>query len=315
MEDLDRKFNQVLNRILNRSPLQFRLGDAEFTVLACHHALLPAGYVVPEHEHPYYGVVRMEAGSMETFCDGRRILNTSGDNALLFMPQATPHSCRFGNEELNRNLSVNFQVGGPQSSELNARLTRLAAECGYRLTPDPGVAALLREIRRQGEAEDPMTAAILRHLLPAFLALFFQRCLPAAFGGENGNGSGSGNERELLRSAFRKDRVGAIKRQLSAMIRDGEPTGKLARQFGLSPRHLNRVFQRETGMTVKEYQTELRLVSARNLLAGSELPISEVAAAVGFGRPGFFSVFFRRHSGCTPQEYRLRNRLPPAAEP
>ena len=45
----------------------------------------------------------------------------------------------------------------------------------------------------------------------------------------------------------------------------------------------------------KEYQNELRIAGACDLLRNSTLPISLVAEAVGFHRPGLFAAFFRKH--------------------
>ena len=127
------------------------------------------------------------------------------------------------------------------------------------------------------------------------------------------------NGEELIRTTLRQDRVGTMKRMLSAMVRDRNPAEIIARQFGLSVRHVNRIFRQETGMTIKAYQTELRLSGARNLLINSNLSIAEAAEAVGFHRPGLFSTFFHDHFGCTPQEFRARENcfipIPPETDP
>ena len=311
MEEFSLKFNRMLSRVVNPPGLRFRAGDVEFLIVACHQALRPAGFEVPEHEHPYFGVALMEAGSMETFCDGRRIVCDSGSNTLFFMPQATLHSCRFSPAANNQNLSINFQISGPGAAKLSARLTDKAADCGYQVPLTPGMAALLREIRRQGNEESTSAATILRHLLPVFPALFLQHSFPGIFEEQNGE--------ELIRTTLRQDRVGTMKRMLSAMVRDRNPAEIIARQFGLSVRHVNRIFRQETGMTIKAYQTELRLSGARNLLINSNLSIAEAAEAVGFHRPGLFSTFFHDHFGCTPQEFRARENcfipIPPETDP
>jgi AraC-like DNA-binding protein len=48
----------------------------------------------------------------------------------------------------------------------------------------------------------------------------------------------------------------------------------------------------------------VRYALAREFLALTDLPVGEVAAAVGFGSPGVFSETFRRWSGTTPSDWR-----------
>jgi transcriptional regulator GlxA family with amidase domain len=56
----------------------------------------------------------------------------------------------------------------------------------------------------------------------------------------------------------------------------------LAQIAALSPRHLTRVFRRETGISVHDYATRLRLEMARNLLRDPGLTIEAVAGRCGF---------------------------------
>ena len=47
-----------------------------------------------------------------------------------------------------------------------------------------------------------------------------------------------------------------------------------------------------------------RLQEAQRLLRETDLPVSEVAAAVGFANPGHFSVAFRERFYMTAVEYK-----------
>ncbi|MBW3078419.1 helix-turn-helix domain-containing protein [Bifidobacterium simiiventris] len=57
-----------------------------------------------------------------------------------------------------------------------------------------------------------------------------------------------------------------------------------------------------------EYVTDVRIRAAIDLLAGTELPIAEVAARCGFRSPGFFSRTFRNVIGVPPFAYRKQRR-------
>lgn len=57
----------------------------------------------------------------------------------------------------------------------------------------------------------------------------------------------------------------------------------LAQLVNYSARHLSRVFAGETGVTIQQFQTELRMELARELLTGSALSLEGIAEQCGFG--------------------------------
>lgn len=293
------KFNQVLSRVINLPLPPLRVGEVELRLLDCHFSLRPPETPVIEHEHPHYELALMRQGSMETFCDGNRILCTPANGTFQFIPPATLHRRIFGPDRDNINLNFNFLCEGPRAGELSSRLGILAAKCGYRCPPEPGLTALLREIRRQGEIGDAAAIAMLNHLLPAFLILFVQRNFPEIF--EPGTGGD-----ELFEMQAGENRIRTIKRLMVAMIGNPNPARAISERVKLSPRHLNRLFREKTGMTIKGYQNELRLDRARDLLSHSKLPVSMIAETLGFHQPKQFSTFFGRFGGCAPSEFRAR---------
>lgn len=60
-----------------------------------------------------------------------------------------------------------------------------------------------------------------------------------------------------------------------------------------------------TGMSITRYVRALRLSKAKDLLASSELTISEIAYAVGFDDPKYFSRVFSEEFGVSPANFRL----------
>lgn len=77
---------------------------------------------------------------------------------------------------------------------------------------------------------------------------------------------------------------------------------ELAAVAGYSTGHFHREFRRATGETPGQHLTRRRLETARLYLRQSGLPIRDIAAAVGFGDPLYFSRVFRRHFGCSPSQ-------------
>jgi len=80
----------------------------------------------------------------------------------------------------------------------------------------------------------------------------------------------------------------------------------LARQAGLSPFHLQRIFTTTVGETPKEATLRLRLSRAAVLLLTTKDSILDVALSCGFQSHEAFIRAFRRRFGMTPSAYRAR---------
>ena len=77
-----------------------------------------------------------------------------------------------------------------------------------------------------------------------------------------------------------------------------------AREAGMSSSRFSTVFAQEVHCTFTEYVTRLRIKKAKEMLAHTNLRISQIAAAVGYSDPHYFSWIFRKSEGCTPSECR-----------
>ena len=82
----------------------------------------------------------------------------------------------------------------------------------------------------------------------------------------------------------------------------------LAAQAFLSKDYLNRIFRESTGMPVNAFLQKLRVEEACRLLTTTEIAVTEVAAACGFGDSKAFYSTFKRITGTTPGEFRARSK-------
>ena len=71
---------------------------------------------------------------------------------------------------------------------------------------------------------------------------------------------------------------------------------------------ISRILKRETGKNFKELLQTKRLERACLLLTRSGAPISDIAESVGYDNTSFFHRLFRKTYGCSPREYRIKNR-------
>ena len=78
----------------------------------------------------------------------------------------------------------------------------------------------------------------------------------------------------------------------------------IAAQVFLSPEYFRRLFRKMTGESVRTYLHKLRVDEACRLLLVTELPIGEIARAVGYQDMKAFYQSFKQITGKTPKEYR-----------
>jgi len=78
----------------------------------------------------------------------------------------------------------------------------------------------------------------------------------------------------------------------------------LSQKFGFSAFHLNRVFRQIHGTTIMHYITQLRIKAAQRIIIDTEERVGDVAKLVGFATPASFCNVFRKHTGCSPNEFR-----------
>jgi two-component system response regulator YesN len=68
------------------------------------------------------------------------------------------------------------------------------------------------------------------------------------------------------------------------------------------------MFSQEVGQTFVEYLTNKRISEAKRMLRQTDKRSSEIAFAVGYKDPHYFSFVFKKVVGCTPSEYRRGDR-------
>lgn len=81
---------------------------------------------------------------------------------------------------------------------------------------------------------------------------------------------------------------------------------KLEQKFYLSYKHLAAVFKKDTGVTMQQYHTALRINQAAKLLRSTLLSIGEIADKVGYSDMLYFSRCFHKEMGMSPTEYRKK---------
>lgn len=118
-------------------------------------------------------------------------------------------------------------------------------------------------------------------------------------------------KRELVgfrsdRTDFSEDRIKKMMVYIHEHYNEKIAVSELAAATFVSERDCYRIFQSQLHMTPSAYIQSYRLQVARQLLADTVMPVTEVGYASGFGASSYFGKVFRSATGYTPVQYRRK---------
>ncbi|MBT9513415.1 MAG: helix-turn-helix domain-containing protein [Acidovorax sp.] len=85
---------------------------------------------------------------------------------------------------------------------------------------------------------------------------------------------------------------------------------RLAERLGVSDRHLRRIFEAALGVSPLQYLQTRRLLTAKQLLTDTTMPVTQVALASGFASVRRFNAAFAGHYGLNPTQLRRSGAAP-----
>lgn len=109
--------------------------------------------------------------------------------------------------------------------------------------------------------------------------------------------------------SIRKDGLAfSIDLYIKENIKEQLSVATLCHQFNIGRSTLYEISVKNFGCSINVYIQNQRNSLAQELLKNRDLPISEIAEAVGIPDTNYFIRFFKKHNGCTPNSWRKRYR-------
>lgn len=104
------------------------------------------------------------------------------------------------------------------------------------------------------------------------------------------------------------DIVSRVDRYLEQHYQNSDLTVQdAAHDLGFTNTYLCAAYKKSCGKTINQHLTQIRILHAKELLAGSSQRLYEVAKNVGYADGKYFTRLFTRETGLSPKEYRERH--------
>ncbi|MFM0644186.1 AraC family transcriptional regulator [Paraburkholderia bryophila] len=259
------------------------------------HATLTGGgtYAMPWHWHDCLMFILPSHGAVELRHEDRRAGTWLSQDRFAVVPPGRAHQTRAG---CGTHTHVAVYVTGDALHKLDVGVGSLGEF--RRRTRNPILVRRTAAIRTLQELSlrndrDAYGSAATRQALSSALLM---QCIGEVIAGKTEPGTSPREHGMAL--------VADLEAFLTRHADQDIPLDTLEERFGISRRHMTRLFRENTGRSIGEFQQQVRYENARRLLADTDLPVGEVAFRVGFESGAALSRAMRRIGGQSPSELR-----------
>lgn len=235
------------------------------------NCLLPGGI------HNFYELTYLEAGHLFQVIDGQTYLLGPGE--LQFFLPNQPHRQYGYREESAVFFTIIFDAALVPGKPLTNKIFSAGTQERH----------LISELQEAAAQNRIYKEALCQSCLSQLLILLLRRLYELPPLSPAGNDSGS--NAEIVRNAIK------LLAQSPAV-----KASTLAKKLGISAPYLSRLVSRQTGKSITEWRTELRMESAKELLRGGH-SVGAAASALQYPSTAYFSSEFSRYIGMSPRTY------------
>jgi len=249
------------------------------------------------HRHDYHELIWVESGHGEHLIDGVEVPFQPGSVTIIGRGQV--HVFKRASDLHGAVVRIADDL--LLSGEARVSTGWLLAASQARTVPVPDTACgdlrgVLEPLQRELERPPDSLSADLQRSLITTLLLWLERWHDAA--ADPGGDCDAGDVQLQRRFA----------RQLEADFTAHHDAAHYAQTLGLPAAALSRTLSELTGRSTKEQILDRVMLEARRRLRFDDASVSEIAYAIGYSDPLYFSRAFKRHTGVAPQAYRAATR-------
>lgn len=263
------------------------MGSPRFRTVDAHGFLVTEGWLpaflrLPQHYHDRAFLVVMLEGSFDVRFT--RVTHACPPSTVVIEPAGELHGNRVERAE------AHFLVVQPDLGREDLARPEVSVMDHITYFRHAGIASLAWRLTRELESPDAVTPLVVEGAALEMLALAARM--------DNGKMSVRRPPPWLRRATD----------LLHSRFLDCPGATDIAREVGVHPVHLTRVFRAHHGMSLGSYVRGLRLDWAAQRLARSMDSLGDVALEAGFADQCHFTRMFKRHIGSTPDQFRRRSK-------
>lgn len=250
-------------------------------------------WTIPAHRHDaLHQFQLLEHGSASATIDGTEHAIVAP--AIVMVAPGSVHGFRYARDSAGHQVTVPtamLRQALQGAGKLEAQLAQSFVMDGPALGPDVVVCGRLFEtLAGEFRASNPGRVQALQ-AQATLIALWFLRH----------RGAGLAQQRH---APLRDTLVQRLLQLVEEHYREHQPLAFYAGALQVTPDHLSRSCRSVTGQGALELVHARLMLEARRLLAYTPMPVAQIAAALGYEDPAYFSKFFARCVGEPPSSYR-----------
>ena len=257
-------------------------------------------WVIAPHSHRYLHQIMFVATGGGTLTVETNIVRFGADTLILLAPTVV-HSFRFEPDSEGTVISFTEDVIRDFVDAQGKLSERLAAAEGAVVIPltERKTVARVFGLARDILDELKLGRGGAQIAMRAYLALLIVEIARLGFAGARWKGAKPGALDET---------VARLRQLIEDNFRATRNLGAYADWLAMTPDRLNDHCKKVTGVTAGQLVRRRLLVEAKRQLIFTDLSVSEIAYSLNFSDPSYFSRFFRKYAGQTPQQFRLGRR-------
>jgi len=177
------------------------------------------------------------------------------------------------------------------AEDIGAKPDRVSIPPQFQLR-DPHIEHLLWALKAELDCDEPLGRVYAESIGTALVSHLLRRYARA--------------ESSKLGNQFSNRRMRRVLDYVHENLSSDLSLFELASVAGLSPTHFKVLFKQSVGMPVHQYIIRRRVEYAVNLIAESNIPLSEIAIQAGFSSPSHMARLTRKITNASPAEIRYR---------
>lgn len=249
-------------------------------------------WTIKPHRHGnLLQLLYVQSGSAAVNLDG--IVQTVGASTLILIPPLSVHRFEFSPDAEGHVLTL----ASPLISALLASLgsDQVLMQGGKIIDDSRGeLPPLMTALAKEYRCREPYRDWALETLVSQIVLWLARRQADCA---------NAVKERDKSRLHFRR-----YLQLIESHYCERLPMTAYADELGVSVAHLNSICQRLANRSALQLLHERLLLEAKRELVYTTMSISDVADSLGFSEPAYFTRFFKRLTGFSPQQFRLMKR-------